>query len=345
MVWFTLAPGMILPFATAASAYQYAIEQSLAIHKVQKLRFQHCSANEFSQLLEQVIHYCQQGHSLQSALLQQPQHGFKGNSLIALTAIQTLLARGYGVAETLSYIAPVRLHALINLIPEKGTEESKLLALEIIQQALVEEQTLSTQLTKSLLYPFAVIQSALALAIANAWLTHSAYQTLVAIWLIISVLQSSTYLLLKRGYAYPLVTHYCQSFRIQNLLCLLEALLRCGDPLQIALKKLNTNHPAERLSIYKAILKLQNGHSVEMSLPAHWFIGASKPLLACTPQTGDINSALSSATQEWKERSQKALGLMSKLAPIVGMMIAAVFVGYALLTLYAPLMEANHFAL
>ncbi|MBM6550260.1 hypothetical protein [Marinomonas ostreistagni] len=343
MLWFQYSSNLILPFDCYSEAYRYALTLSIPISDVQQIKVKPCRSDHFLTLLEQILHYTEQGHSLQNALLAQQTFRLPLAAQRAMIIIESQLSQGFSIGHALALVAPKKVIPLLSLMPEDSTEESKVAALQITKQSLITQQDLTGRLLKSLTYPFAVIQSALLLALANAWLTDASLLPLTCAWLTLSGLQILLYYWLNAGFAYPFIVRHCQSFRIHGYLTLLAALLDNGESLQRALVTLRDSASTqERTQLIMALLKLQCGDAAHNALPNTWFINASATLLANTPHTGDLNLALTVAADEWQHRSEKALSILYKICPVLGMLIASSFVAYTLVQLYAPLMEVGN---
>ena len=343
MNWFQLSDSLILPFHYQSEAYHYALTHQLPITGVRKLRIKRCSISQFLALIEQILHYTEQGHSLQSALLTQQTHRLSSRAQQAMRIVVCQLAQGVGIGAALALVVPDKAATLVALIPEHGTEESKIAALNITRQALHQQSQLSQRLIKCLTYPYTLIQSAMGLALVNVLLTDGSPLAMCFLWSCLTLLQGGFYVWVKVGSAYPFIVRHCKSFRIHSVLTLLIALLNSGEPLQRALQTLlNDTNNKERPNILRALLMLQRGANAGTALPSHWFLDFSASLLNNADQTGELTLALNVAADEWQARNQTLLTLITKLSPIIGMLIASIFVAYTLLKLYAPLMETSN---
>lgn len=346
MIWFQIQPTLILPFPNKLHAYRYAIEREISVKHIRRIKINPLSPHACLKLFEQVLHHLKTGHSLQSALMKQNHLQFGSDLKLHVLAIQCLLAEGNHVASVLTLFMPLNIKSLAGSIPLEGTEESKVAALNIAKDILQTQQSLSSKLLKSLTYPFLVIQSSLILALMNGVLTKQSLLSLAVIWLLISLLQLSIGIWIHRGYAYPVICQLLRSFRTYNTLMMLIALLQSGDTLQHAVQKLlSTNSKQDKLHLHRCYLLLQAGRPIQQALPAYWFNQQIKTQLEQIHMTGDLVTPLTIAANTWHESNERILGLVSKAFPILGIVIAAVFVTQTLMALYAPLMDINAFGL
>lgn len=229
MRWFQITETLILPFHYESNAYQYALTHQLPISAVKPLRLKRCTIGQFLALIDQILYYTQQGHSLQSALLKQQTHRLSINAQRAMRIIACQLAQGVAIRQALALVVPPKAAALVALIPDNSTEESKIAALEITRQSMQQQMSLSQQLLKSLTYPYTVVQSAFILVLVNALLTKGSITWLALIWCLLTILQIYLYRWIKAGSAYALIAHYCKSFRTHGLLDAKRVVLRVAS--------------------------------------------------------------------------------------------------------------------
>lgn len=342
MTWFQIHENLILSFPNTTSAYRYALEHGTALKQLKPIKLAALSPRSCLKLFEQILHNLDTGHSLQSALMKQNHLQFGSDLQRHVLAIQCMLAEGQHVARALTIFMPNNIKHLAGCIPLDGTEESKIAALNVAKNILHSQQTLSNKLLKSLVYPFLVIQSSLLLAFMNALLTKQPLLMLATTWLFICLLQISLAIWIHCGHAYPTMCRTLRSLRIYNTLMILVALLQSGEPLQNAVKKLiPTSHKQDKFHLYKCYLLLQAGRPVQHALPSHWFEEQVKTQLEQIHMTGDLITPLTIAASTWQENNERILSLISKAFPILGIVVAAIFVTQTLMALYAPLMDAN----
>lgn len=342
MKWFQIAHNLILPYPNKTQAFHYAIQRQIPVKSIKVIKLAALSPRTCLKLFEHILHHLNSGHSLQSALMQQNHLQFGRDLTLHVLAIQSLLAEGHSVASVLTLFMPHNIKQLAGSIPLDGTEETKVAALSIAKDILQSQQTLSHKLLKSLSYPFLVIQSSLLLAFMNELMTKQPTLLLSGTWLLISVLQICLAIWIHRGHAYPAICRLLRSFRIYNTLMILVALLQSGDTLQNAIQKLIPTGPKQdKLYLYKCSLLLQAGQPIQHALPSYWFDQQIKTQLEQVQMTGDLVTPLTIAANTWQERNERILSLVSKAFPILGIVIAAIFVTQTLMALYAPLMDAN----
>lgn len=344
MNWFRISPTTLLPFSCKSDAFRYAIERQISVKHIKPVRMGRLPPNACLKLFEHILHNLNSGHSLQSALMKQNHLQYNADLRQHVLAIQSLLAEGDQIAHVLTIFMPHNIMQLAGSIPLDGTEESKVAGLEIARDILRSQQTLSHKLLKSLLYPCLVIQASLLLALMNGLLTKQPLFTLGSLWCLISLLQIVFSIWIYRGHAYPALCRLLRGFRTYNSLMLLIALLQSGETLQGAVQKLlQTSHNQDRLHLYRCYLLLQAGKPIQHALPAYWFNQQLKTQLEQIHMTGDLVTPLTIAANTWHNTNQRILNLVSKAFPILGIVVAAVFVTQTLMALYAPLMDANAF--
>ncbi|SBS31242.1 Bacterial type II secretion system protein F domain protein [Marinomonas aquimarina] len=342
MKWFQIQEQRILPFANKLDAYRYAIERNLSVKLIKPISLRPMTTRACLTLFTHILHHVNTGHSLQSALMQQNHLQYGAELRRHVLAIQSLLSEGHHVAKALTVFLPQNIKHLAGSIPVEGTEEAKIAALRVAHSILQSQQALTNKLLKSLTYPHLVIQSSLLLAMVNAVLSKQSIIMLGITWGLISLLQLAISVWVYRGHAYPALSRLLVSFRSNNSLLILVALLQSGDPLQGAIEKLLENSSKQdKLALHRCLLLLQAGTPVPQALPKHWFNQQIQTQLEQVYATGDLVTPLTMAAQSWDEINQRILNLVSKAFPILGIVIAALFVTQTLMALYAPLMEVN----
>lgn len=344
MRWFFISERCILPFQHKSEAYEFAVVNQTSPKAIKEINLRPFKPLTCLQWLNQVIRLCENGHNLQSALMTQEHTNFNATSQYQIIAIRSLLHQGESVSVVLSFFLPKSIRLIAAHIPKEGTEESKLAALIVSREVLTNQIQLSQQLLKSLNYPAAIIQAALILAVVNKLLTHESIIQISTVWTGITCITLVFYYWVGFGYAYPFLCKHIASFRKYNTLSMLLALLKSGEPLQNAISRLCSGSAGkDQLLLYKCMLLLRSGAAADEALPNCWFMKTDLLQLKQLASSGDLYTPIEKAIRYWKDRNESILKRLSQAFPILGIVIAAVFVTHTLVALYAPLMDVNTF--
>lgn len=342
MKWFFISEQCILPFQYKSEAYEFSVVNQTSTKAIREINLRPFKPSSCLHWLNQVIRLCENGHSLQSALMTQEQSHFNATSQQQIIAIRSLLQQGESVSIALSFFLPKSIQLIAAHIPNEGTEESKLAALIVSREILTNQILLSQKLLKSLNYPAAIIQAALILAVVNKLLTHDSITQISTVWAGITCTTLVLYYWIGFGYAYPFLCKHIASFRKYNTLTMLLALLKSGEPLQNAISKLcSGSFGKDQLQLYRCMLLLRSGAAAEEALPSCWFMKTDLLQLKQLASSGDLYTPIEKAIRSWKDRNESILKHLSQAFPILGIVIAAIFVTHTLIALYAPLMDVN----
>lgn len=346
MKWYAYQDKLILPFKTDQQAILYACRNEYRINHFKPIRLPPMTPEMCQNYFKQVLNHCRNGHSLQDAFLNQNNFQLRDTASPYATAITSQLSHGYHITQAITELLPHSVKSLGKSIPLDNTEESKVAGVKVIYEALEEQTTLSSQLVKCLIYPFLVIQSALTLLILSSALQQTQLLASLGAWAVVTCLQIGAFIWIKNGHAYQLLCRYIPSFRKRRTLLLVHALISSGQPLQTAINTLiNTSQGEDRNTLISIHFKLISGNTVDSSLPLDWFPKHQRMGIRHLAKTGDLNTPLKEAIEFWKQINQKYLNLLSKAFPIIGIVVASLFVTKTLITLYSPLMESSHIGL
>ena len=220
------------------------------------------------------------------------------------------------------------------------------MGLLVILDALKEQNQLTAQLKKCLVYPFAVIQSSMILAAFNSLLNKTNSTQILIIWLLVCLGQISLFLWINNGKAYVQLCNLLPSFRIRRTLMLLTACIKSGQPLHSAIRTLMESSSGKlKDELTFMYFRLLSGRETTDCLPKGWIPKQFTLSMSQITTTGDVITPLVQTVEFWKDYNFKRISWLSKAFPIVGIMIASIFVTQTLITLYAPLMESGSFGL
>lgn len=342
MKWFFTSSSCILPFPSKSHAYEYALSNHIPINQLKEVLIPPFRPQTCLDWLNQVICLCENGHNLQGALLAQESAHFNAASQKQILAIKSILEHGESVSNAITIFLPNSIRPLASSIPLDGPEESKLAAVRVAHELLSNQIKLSQTLLKSLTYPTTIIHSALLLAALNKILTHQNMFQFGLLWAFIVLITVALYAWIGLGHAYPFLCKNIPSFRTYNVLTMLLAMLKSGEPLQRALLSLcKSTYRCDKESLYKSFLLLHSGATVKDALPCHWFSKTNHLQLDQVEITGDLCTPLEHTAKGWYLKNETILKRISKAFPILGIVIAAIFVTNTLMSLYAPLMDVN----
>ncbi|RDL46093.1 hypothetical protein DN730_03380 [Marinomonas piezotolerans] len=341
MRWYQFGEDEFHIFDNNRSAYQHAVVyrhsfKSIKAHKLTPYR-----PKEFYELLQNTLHHCDNQHSLQSALLQAL--GLREKDQRA-KIILSQLQNGTSFGQALIPFTPPQLKALFATLRQSTSEGPKIAILKSAAQLLERELALSQQISKSLTYPFLIMQSALLMAFMNAVFNQLHIVNIAILWSSVTILQVATLYFTLKGTISQLITKHITGIRIGSVLTLTLSMLESGESLQNTIELLkNHAHIKDRHSLYKAHLLLKSGYAPENCIPQQWFTSSGEKTINLK-QTADIVTPLIKARDDWQRRNQQQINLICKAIPILGIVLSSIFVAYTLIQLYLPLLELSNFA-
>ena len=344
MSWYYFNDRLILEFSSHHLACRHACLHGFTLTSINKVKIRPFEPKQGLHYCNQILSLCQNGHSLQSALLNLQANHFQKKDQFAVIAIQSQLAQGQSIAESLTRFLPSNLASLGHSIRQDGTEENKLSSINVLREALYEQVTLSGQLVKCLTYPYLIIQSSFLLGLISNLLNNSNSLLLMVYWLIVGLMQYLLFCYINKGHLYTMLCSILHSFQVRRTLMLLSALLKSGQTLQNSIHILmHTTSKKSRLQLIEIHLKLLSGKKVCECLPLQWLSANSQAAFKELDKTGDIITPLEQSIDYWQTYNDTRLRWLSKAFPIVGILVASLFVTKTMIALYAPFLESNYF--
>lgn len=264
-------------------------------------------------------------------------------------AILAELSRGVSLNLTLSRLCHPQTQAFCQLINEHGAREDCLASLQLSINQLTALLAWSNRLLKALAYPCCIIQIALLMSLGNQFLLSAnpddqlANYGLVTQYLLMSLFQGLLISALLNGHACTYLEKYNHHFRLTKLFIIINTLRKSGVPFQQALQKMPNYfvHNGLKMDITLAYYSLKLGHNYPASFPDEWFPEQAKLALHSASKDGNIERALTLASQIHEQHWQRSIALFEKAIPLACLIIAAIFVANTLLSLYGPMLTMS----
>lgn len=301
---------------------------------------------QMRKLLEQLLLRLQQGWSIREAL-QQLTEASSSRERLCLLGLEYYLRRGHPLFTSLSKICQGELASFFALLPNFSSSQSYLIALESVMAQLDKQSSLRNQLLQAAWYPMFVMISSVLIKFALTNLGMATATFVDNIILLGIILFCGLFLLLTlSGWLPRWLNQTHQSFSLANIFALTTTQLKCGTPLHAALLNLTTlPKPAtQQIELWEANLNLHNGKDLTEALPKSWFDAIGWSYIEDIRATGDSIKAFHYTYEYHQEKVACILKRVKRVAPIIGMMIAALTVANALVSIYGPLLEMNQFA-
>ena len=347
MPWFRIESNgvsMVRFYPSVESAYLDHFSQKKWAIKIKKVRLKPLNSKLLVSFLSELLKGLEAGLKLQEVLTYLSKNHKKSNIALISHAISDEISMGTPFNVCFKSLVEPSLHGYCDLFIQNSTSEQLLENLNILHEQIAQLRSWIKRLQKSLIYPYFVIQLSLIIWLASLILNtqeSDQLQTNLGIYFSITVSQLITFYLLESSLMINFTEKNYQAFRLNKLFSLLKASLSTGNHLQNALTLLpkNFSHPKLKDELLLTYYHLRLGDSYLVSFPTYWFPKESLLALEASCHSGDIIRAIDSATHIHHERWQASLTLVERLCPIVGLMIAGIFVSKTLLTIYLPLIN------
>lgn len=328
-----------LVFDSKELAIRHAVRIGKSTRHIKNTRSRSFNSIQLGSLLENTLHYWNNQSGLQQALLSALEQKSKD---LRFSMIAQRLNQGDSIGDAMWAFLPSHLKPMLATLKQSSGEEPKIAVIKAVVNMLNREQELSQHLTKNLNYPFLIIQSALVMACINALFNNRDLFFTLCLWLCVSAIQLVIFYLVKSGYIARWLTQNIKGFRYENTLSIIVEMTKTGVPLHRILKGMCLHsHQHDILALYQSVLLLDSGSKVSEALPQQWFPKAKHYKLCSIDDTSDLLSPLIQAREDWATSNQYHINLLCKIIPLLGIVIAALFVTYTLLELYLPIMELN----
>lgn len=343
MEWYKIDQKNILPFPSKTQALLFCLSNDVKYNDIQRIRIRRMSSKISCLLIQQILHLCEQGHSLQSAILSPTRLALDKKISNYYWILQSQLNMGMSLADAFSLILPNKHYDLAAIIPEYGAEETKVNALKVMLSIFTDQNTLIYKVVTSCMYPFLIIQLALIINLVQLWLLKGevGYSIMVT-WLMTSIAQIAFIISVLNGSLYQLLKQCSKSMRYSNYLILLTTLIETGESLHAAIFKLIPGTARrDQIAMHRCYLLLMSGKSSYEALPKKWFQDTSLLQIQQVEVTGDLITPLTQAKKEHRQNCERIYGLITKVIPVFGIVCASVYVAFTLVELYRPLLESQ----
>ncbi|TBR38149.1 hypothetical protein CBF23_012960 [Marinomonas agarivorans] len=324
-------------------AMAHKIEQS-EIYEIVPTKIPRLKAKDLSLLLLELTKGLEAGLKLHQVLSHLQQDSSHKKIRLTSLALGAALLQGTPFNHAFKAIVHQQLHLYCDLFVENITPEQLRHNLTHMHQQVTELNGWQVSLIKSVIYPAFIIQMAMLM-----WLVNGQMQTEVSTfswqptmyYIGVSLLELAGIYVLRSHLSIQLIETFSKSFRLHKLFSLLTASTRVGNPLQTSFTILpfHFSNQVIRRDLLVVYYKLRLGNHYMDSFPASWFPKESRLALDASIHTGDINRALTKASYLHEKQWQQQLNIAEKIAPIVALFVAGVFVSQTLIEIYRPLLE------
>ncbi len=291
-------------------------------------------------LFQELLNFMELGMTLNESI---DNIATSNNKKLSSTCLYLLQQTTNGISLKEAFLPLLsRKHRFIyGLLPNNTTQENFKKSLSIILENLISKKTISTQLAKSIYYPFFIIQASVLSLIGSKLLEDQLELTMVTIYLTICLIQGVIIQQTLTGKTVYFLERFSSSLRYYNFFELLSSSLKSGESLQNSIKNIanSTQNKHQKKQLFITYHKLKLGFGYTESFPRSWFLGESYLALVNSNKHGNIDRALLLASALQKKRWLYILSILNKTAPTLSLLIAGFFVARVLLNIYSPLME------
>ncbi|MFT2111602.1 type II secretion system F family protein [Marinomonas sp. 2405UD68-3] len=308
--------------------------------KIQKQKINKLNSTKLITLFQELINFMNLGMTLNEAIYN---IAISGNRKFSPTCLYlaTHSSNGVPLEKALLQLCDKKHQFIGDLLPKNTTQENFRKSLTVILDNLISKKETSTQLTKSLYYPFFIIQASILSLIGNMLLEDTLELNIMMVYFLVSAVQIITIHQTTTGKAIYFLEYFSSSLRLYNFFELLSSSLDTGESLQDTIKKIadSTSHQHHKKQLYVTYYKLKLGLGYAESFPRYWFLGESYLALVNSSKNGNIERALLLASALQKQRWFYILSLLNRIVPALSLLTAGFFVAKVLINIYAPLME------
>lgn len=335
---------MVRFYPSIESAYLDQFSQKKWSIKIKRVRLKRLNSKHLASFLSELQKGLEAGLKLQEVLTYLSQNHKMSNVALISQAINDEISVGTPFNVCFKTLVEPSLHGYCDLFIQNSTSEQLLENLTILNEQITQLRSWVKRLQKSLIYPYFVIQLSLIIWLASLILNAQEADQLhtnLSIYFSITGLQLVIFYLLESSFIINFTEKYYRAFRLNKLFSLLKASLSTGIHLQNALTLLpkNFSNSALKDELLLTYYHLRLGDSYLVSFPTYWFPKESLLALEASCHSGDIIRAIDSATRIHHARWQTSLALIERSCPIIGLMIAGIFVSKTLLSIYLPLIN------
>lgn len=333
-------------YASIDAAYLDHFAQEKWSTRIKKCNIKPLNSKYLERFLIEVLKGLEAGLTLQDVLGYIGNQGQKSNLALVAQGIKGELSNGTHFNQCFKQLIDKSLIGYCDLFLEQSTAEQLLSHLSILYSQIYQLRSWIKRIQKSLVYPFFVVQFSLLI-----WLTSQLFDVkstfeqfeVTFIYTMITLVQLGILFFLQSGLAIALIERYLSAFRLNKLFNLLNASLSTGNHLQNALMVLPTNFNNKQIKqeLLLVYYHLRLGDSYLESFPSYWFPKESLLALEASCHTGNILRAIESAAHIHKQRWQRTLKLIETICPLIGLIVAGIFVTKALISIYLPLLNMN----
>ncbi|KJZ12888.1 hypothetical protein TW85_14125 [Marinomonas sp. S3726] len=331
-------------YPSLESAYLDHFNQKKWSIKIKEIKIKPLDSKQLISFLSELLKGLEAGLKLQEVLTYLSHNHKKTKVSLVAHAINDEISMGVPFNTCFKALVEVSLHGYCDLFIQNSTSEQLIQNLSLLHEQIAQLRSWIKRLQKSLIYPYFVIQLSLIIWLASSFLNAVELISLlpsISLYVSITCTQFIVFLLFQSSLMINLTENYYQAFRLNKLFSLLKASLSTGNHLQNALTLLpkNFSNPKLKDELLLTYYHLRLGDSYLESFPTYWFPKESLLALEASCHSGDIIRAIESATHIHHQRWQASLAIVEKLCPIIGLIIAAIFVSKTLTSIYLPLIN------
>lgn len=333
-------------YATLDAAYLEHFKHALWSVEITEVKVKLLNSKQLEKFLLEILKGLEAGLKFQDVLLYISQHEKKGSLALSAQALHDEMKMGAQFNTYFKQLIDPSLRGYCDLFIKNSTTEQLTHHLSLLYEQISQLRNWIIRLQKSLIYPFFVIQLSLIIWLLSQFFGNQSVQipeeNLIT-YLIVSLCQLLIVYLCQSSLMIALIELAFSSFRFNKLFSLLNASIKAGNHLQDALTILpkNFQHKHIKAELLLVYYHLRLGDSYLESFPTNWFPKESLLALKASCHTGDILRAIESAAHIHQNRWHKALNIVEKVCPFLGLFIAGGFVSKTLISIYLPLLNLS----
>ncbi|ADZ91281.1 hypothetical protein GV054_10105 [Marinomonas mediterranea] len=332
-------------FESSRDVKKHAVKNRRLPNRYLVLKLRKLSTKAFYNLLQQISLDCKQGLSIKDSLISQRQ---QDKSSYSIEVILIKIQEGTSLKESIASMCDQRLHYYTNYLIDDSTHEVTLTMIEAAISELASSIELSKSLTKSLLYPFFVVQASFMLLALNALMVNtnpdrSTIPLVLISWATITLIQTAIAICAKNGTLLNLLERHSKALQLKNLFQLSLHLVKSGIPTHLAIKSARHNLRSPQL-IAQALsfeLNIRLGIKIQRALPKTWFDSDGYSIISSSRTGEKIEKALIRGYEYNSQRCVSLLSCITKTMPVLCLLVAGCLVGFTILEIYSPLLEAK----